>query len=100
MISREVLAWLPSGSEAIAWEEAYGDIMVQWGPNAFIQIDKHDRTLSMNDIAAKYKPMVDAKVIETWTLVEYPPPKADQWSAEEIASGLGGGKPYSFNRLL
>lgn len=99
MLSREVLTWLPTGSEVIAWEEAHGDILVQWGPNSFIQVDKLHRILSMDDFAARYKPLVDAKLIETWTLVEYPSPKADQWSAEEMATGLGG-KPYSFNRLL
>jgi len=98
MLSKMVICWLPTGAYALAWEEDCGDVIVQWGNCAFIHVAKNDRLLSMDAWSAAYKPQVDAKLIETWTLVENECPLADQWSPEEMASSLGH-KPYSFNRI-
>lgn len=69
MMGRMVCQWLPTGTEALSWEDPMGDIFVQWDANAAIQIQKADRVLSMDMLGMIYKPAVDAKLIDSWTLV-------------------------------
>lgn len=97
MLSKQVVSWLPTGAYALAYEEDCGDVIVQWGNCAFVHVPKLDRLLSLDAWSAIYKHQIDAKLIETWTLMEDVHPPADQWKPDEMVHSLGR-KPYSLNR--
>ncbi len=69
-VTRMVRSWLPEGTPVFGFEVISGDVNVQWNHGPFVCISQADRALSANELTAKYKPKVDASVIETWELVD------------------------------